>query len=178
MTKKLATMLLAAVLLVSVCAVASATRYYVTGNNVRVRIGPGTDEEIIGHVTRGDTVEVESISGGWAMIVWGSYGDGYISSKYISRNKPGSAQPNNNSSAATSTAIYSDFQNTNYYVIVNPQKTYVNMRWEASKSSPVRRIYYYGAQLRVIAENNTWCQVIDESTGEVGFIMKILLLRI
>ena len=31
--------------------------------------------------------------------------------------------------------------------------------------------------LKVIAENGTWCQVLDETTNDVGFILKSLLLR-
>jgi hypothetical protein len=30
--------------------------------------------------------------------------------------------------------------------------------------------------LRVIAENGTWCQVVDDATGECGFMMKKFLL--
>ena len=81
------------------------------------------------------------------------------------------------SSSTSGTPNYNNFVAANYYVIVNPVNNYVNMRWEASKSSPVKRVYYYGAQLKVIAENGTWCQVLDETTNDVGFILKSLLLR-
>lgn len=177
MSKKIGVMLLAVVMMIAVCSVASATLYYVTGNNVRVRSGPGTDYDILSHLNRGAKIDVLSMSGGWArMTLWSGSDEGYISTRYISRNKPSNNYtPNYNSS---SNGSYQTFQPANYYVIVNPSNTYVNMRWEASKSSPVRRIYYYGAQLKVLAENSSWCQVLDESTGEVGFMMKSLLLRI
>ncbi|MBQ8094027.1 MAG: SH3 domain-containing protein [Clostridia bacterium] len=177
MTRKIGVLLLAAVLMIAVCSVASATLYYVTGNNVRVRSGPGTDYDILSHLNRGDKIDVISTSGGWAlMTLWSGSDNGYISTKYISRNKPSSST--NTSTSQVTNGSYQNFQTANYYVIVNPQNTYVNMRWEASKASPVRRIYYYGAQLKVLAENSSWCQVLDESTGEVGFMMKSLLLRI
>ena len=178
MSKKIGVMLLTAVLLLAICSVASATLYYVTGNSVRVRSGPGTDYTIMAHLNRGAKIDVLSTSGGWArMTLWSGSDEGYISTRYISRNKPSSGS-SSSSSTKTSSGSYNNFVSANYNVIVNPQNSYVNMRWEASKSSPVRRIYYYGAQLKVLAENNSWCQVYDETTGEVGFIMKSLLLRI
>lgn len=170
-------MLLAVAIMVALCAVASATTYYVTGNNVRLRVGPGTDYEIADHVSYGHAIDVVWTGNGWAEVVWGSMGNLYISTKYISRNKPNSGNNSNNSVPVTSNS-YKNFKNVNYYVIVNPKNTYVNMRWEASKASEVRRIYYYGTRLRVLAENGSWCQVYDEATNEVGFIMKSLLLGI
>ena len=134
MNKKLSVLLLAAVLMISLCAAASASLYYVTGNNVRVRTGPGTDFDILSHLSRGTKIDVLSTSHGWA-------------------------------------------RTANYYAIVNPTNNYVNMRWEASKTSQVRKVYYYGAKLKVIAENAYWCQVMDEATGEVGFMLKSLLLQ-
>ena len=177
MTKKLGVMLLATVLMIAVCVAASAsTTYYVTGNNVRVRSGPGTDYDVLYHLNRGDKIYIEYTTHGWGVMrLAGKYSqDGFISTRFISRHKPSSevkpAQP-------STPAGYNGFVAANYNVIVNPVNNYVNMRWEASKSSPVKRVYYYGAPLRVIAENGTWCQVMDETTNDVGFILKSLLLR-
>jgi uncharacterized protein YgiM (DUF1202 family) len=179
MTRKIGVMLLAVVMMIAICSVASATLYYVTGNSVRVRSGPGTDYAILSHLNRGAKIDVESISGGWArMTLWSGSDIGYISSKYISRNKPSSSGSSGKTSGGSTSVDYQSFRTANYYVIVNPTNTYVNMRWEATKASAVRRIYYYGYQLKVLAENNSWCQVLDEATGEVGFIMKSLLLPI
>ena len=181
MNKKLAASLLLAVLLIAVCVSASAsTTYYVTGNNVRVRSGPGTDYDIVSHLSRGAKIDVLSTRHGWArMTLWSGSDEAWISTKFISRTKPTSERRTTPSSSSTSgTPNYNNFVAANYYVIVNPVNNYVNMRWEASKSSPVKRVYYYGAQLKVIAENGTWCQVLDETTNDVGFILKSLLLKI
>lgn len=185
MTKKLGVMLLATVLLLAICVTASAsTTYYVTGNKVRVRSGPGTDYEVLYHLNRGDKIYIERTTHGWGVMrLAGKYNqDGYISTRFISKTKPtsnGSSSPSSSSSSSSTsgTANYKTFVAANYNVVVNPVNSYVNMRWEASKSSPVRKVYYYGAQLKVIAENGTWCQVMDETTNEVGFILKSLLLR-
>ncbi len=182
MQRKMTVLLLAAVLMIAVCSAASASLYYVTGQNVRVRSGPGTDYEIVSHLSRGAKIDVLSTSHGWAlMTLWSGSDEAYISTKFISRTKPSSDVAANTSGAAspdTQPASYNTFKIANYDVIVNPANTYVNMRWEANKSSQVRKVYYYGYQLHVIAENGSWCQVMDKSTSEVGFILKSLLLRI
>ncbi len=179
MNKKLVAALLMAVLLIAVCVSASAsTTYYVTGDNVRVRSGPGTDYDVLYHLNRGAKIYIEYTTHGWGVMrLAGKYSqDGYISTKFISRTKPTSNR-SSSSSSTSGTPNYNKFVAANYNVIVNPVNNYVNMRWEASKSSPVKRVYYYGAQLKVIAENGTWCQVMDETTNDVGFILKSLLLR-
>ena len=181
MSKKFGAMILTAILMISLCAAASASLYYVTGNNVRVRSGPGTDYDIVSHLSMGAKIDVLSTSHGWArMTLWSGSDEAYISTKFISRTKPTSdRKPYTPASTTTSPAVdYKSFQTANYYVIVNPTNNYVNMRWEASKSSPVKKVYYYGAQLRVLAENAYWCQVMDETTNDVGFILKSLLLKV
>ena len=84
--------LVAAMVMLAICATASATStYYVTGTFVRVRTGPGTDYDIMYKVSLGEKVQVEKISHGWATIITNSKGwqyYGYMSSKYISKSKP------------------------------------------------------------------------------------------
>ena len=111
------------------------------------------------------------------MTLWSGSDEAWISTKFISRTKPTSERRTTPSSSTSGTPNYNNFVAANYYVIANPVNNYVNMRWEASKSSPVRKVYYYGTQLRVLAENAYWCQVMDETTNDVGFILKSLLLR-
>ncbi len=180
MKKKLGIMILAAVLMVAVCTAASASLYYVTGTSVRVRSGPGTDYDIVSHLSRGTKIDVLSTSHGWArMTLWTGSDEAYISTKYISRTKPSSnPTPARPTAAPAEQAVYKNFVTANYYAIVNSANNYVNMRWEATKASQVRKVYYYGAKLKVIAENAYWCQVMDEATGEVGFMLKSLLLRV
>ena len=178
MKRKLGATLLAALLMIAVSAAASATLYYVTGDNVRVRSGPGTDYDIVSHLSRGAKIDVLSTRHGWArMTLWSGSDEAWISTKFISRTKPTSERRTTPSSSTSGTPNYNNYVAANYYVIANPVNNYVNMRWEATKSSPVKRVYYYGAPLKVIAENGSWCQVLDETTNDVGFILKSLLLR-
>ena len=180
MRKKVtAALLLAAVLTVLAIAVCAEATYYCTSRRLHVRNGPGTDYDIVGSLSYGEKVTVYGIEHGWATISYTKdydVGLAFVSSKCISRMKPtGAYIPTE--SGSVSSSDYRHFVSADYDVIVNPTNNYVNMRWEASKTSPVRRVYYYGARLHVIAENANWCQVRDESTGEVGFILKSLLLR-
>ena len=183
--KKWTALLLAAVLAFAFAAAASASAtYYCTSRRLHVRSGPGTDYEVVGSVSYGDKVEVNLVDHGWALIDYNynndddgiRYSRAWVSSKCISRTKPTGGYDYSKQSTSGS-SNYRYFVSADYNVIANPTNNYVNMRWEASKTSPVRRIYYYGAKLHVIAENANWCQVRDESTGEVGFILKSLLLR-
>ena len=177
MRRKTLAIVLLTLLLIAMAAAVSATTYYVTSRRLNVRYLPGTDEEIIGTLGYGEKVDVWNISNGWAALVYeGEVAGGFVSARCISKNKP-TGEPGSYTAKSATSGSYQNFKSANYYVIVNPTNNYVNMRWEASKSSPVRKVYYYGAQLKVIAENASWCQVQDESTGEVGFMLKSLLLR-
>ena len=178
MKKKLSVMLLILVLLTALCAAASASLYYTTGSGVRVRTGPGTGYTILANLPLGTKLDVESISHGWAYVtLWSGSDPGYVSAKYISQTKPTSSSSKSTTTTSTASTGYRNFKTTSYNVIVNPKTNYANMHWEANKSSQVRRVYFYGSPLKVVAENGTWCQVADETTGEIGFMLKSLLLR-
>ena len=197
MKRKLGISFLAALLLVIVSASALASSvYYVTANHANVRSGPGKSYALLAQLPRGTKIVVTNISKGWAkMHLASGSDDGYVSTSLISKKKTSTAtptpkpkktptpKPRKTTAPVVQTVTapptsYSSFVNANYHVVVNPTNSYVNMRWEASKASQVRRIYYYGAQLKVIAENGTWCQVMDETTGEVGFMLKSFLLTV
>ena len=55
----------------------------VTGNEVRVRSGPGTSYEVLGYVNSGDKVTVLSSSSGWLRVRTASGITGYISGDYV-----------------------------------------------------------------------------------------------
>ena len=70
--------------------------------------------------------------------------------------------------------------NVSYNAIVQPSTSSnnINLRWAPSTNAPIMGLRRAGTQLRVIAENATWCQVVDDATGECGFMMKQFLLEI
>ena len=62
---------------------ASSATGTVTGNEVRVRSGPGTSYEVLGYVNSGDKVTVLSSSSGWLRVRTASGITGYISGDYV-----------------------------------------------------------------------------------------------
>lgn len=111
---------------------------------------------------------------------------GWVYSRYLSSTRPPQAnqQKNNNSSSknnTTNTNVFSGMKTVNHYMVtVRPSTptSYVNLRWAPSKDAKIRTTRYNGDMLRVIAENKSWAQVIDDSTGECGFMMKSFLEKV
>lgn len=56
--------------------------YVVTGDNVNIRSGPGTNYSILGTYNANTEIKVKSIDNGWAKFEYGS-GYAYISADYI-----------------------------------------------------------------------------------------------
>ena len=197
--KKLITALLVFTLILTVGATALAKTYYIktqSGNYVHVRSGRGTDYEKIGKLVYGDHIDVVDIKNGWAKFNFGSKGYGYVSAKFLSKEKPAAidrsknADTKNNAKATTASTqssssgsfdlvkSYDKFVNVSYMAVVQPSTSSnnINLRWAPSTNAPIMGLRRAGCELRVIAENGTWCQVVDEATGECGFMMKKYLL--
>ena len=69
---------------------ASSYTRYCTASSLRVRSKPSTSAKVIGSLSRGQSCQVVSASNGWSRIKYGgSYG--YVSSDYLSKNKPSSS---------------------------------------------------------------------------------------
>ena len=114
---------------------------------------------------------------------------GWVYSRYLSSTKPPKVEEKSSkdSSSKNNTATVNPNVDENAFVgmksvehytaVVRPSTptTYVNMRWAPSKSAKIRTTRYNGDTLRVIAENKTWAQVMDDNTGECGFMMKRFL---
>ena len=194
--KKFGVMLMTAVLLVALCATALAAEiYYVKtpgGGHLNVRAWRDTDSEVIGKLAYGAQVHVQEVYNGWAKIYWGSYGDGYVYAQYLSRTKP-SAKPSSSSGISSSSGkttqssgtfnpatAYDKMEPVSYYAQVTPAtvSSSINLRWGPNTNTPILGVRRSGSVLRVIAEDSTWCQVYDESTGECGFMMKKFLLEV
>jgi len=76
--------------------------------------------------------------------------------------------------------LYKGFKPAGYYAAVNPTAPsgFVNLRWAPTKAAPVQCIYYAGEVLRVLSENGTWSQVLNETTGVSGFMMNSFLRKL
>ena len=68
---------------------------------------------------------------------------------------------------------------TPYTIIVRPARSsgWVNLRWAPSKDVELITTYRNGARLTVIAETQSWYQVVDPDTDATGFMMKAYTTR-
>ena len=188
--KKLIAALLVFTLILAVSATAFAATYYIktqSGSYVHVRAGRGTDYEKIGKLRHGDHIDVVNIKNGWAKFNYGSYGYGYVSANFITKHKPEAAGSSKTSGSTASSSgsfdlvkSYDKFVTVSYKAVVQPSTSSnnINLRWGPSMGAPIMGVRRAGCELRVIAENGSWCQVVDDATGECGFMMKQFLLDV
>ena len=68
---------------------------------------------------------------------------------------------------------------TPFTIIVRPARSsgWVNMRWAPSKDVEMITTYRNGVRLTVIAETQSWYQVVDPDSEATGFIMKAYTIR-
>ena len=68
---------------------------------------------------------------------------------------------------------------TPFTIIVRPARSsgWVNMRWAPSKDVEMITTYRNGVRLTVIAETQSWYQVVDPDSEATGFIMKSYVAR-
>lgn len=180
MKKKMLVMMTVAILVMLFAFAASAEVMYVktqSGSNVRVRAEPSVEAECWKSVPYGQAVDVLETENGWSLCEIPGYSNpGYIASRYLTRQNPGS-RPNNNSdnnnqNTGDGSVSYRGFHAVDHYtVFVNHQtSTFLNLRWAPSESEAIIRRCYNGTELTVLAESNGWYQVYDEESGFAGFM--------
>jgi len=199
MIKRFLILTMALAICLTVCSVAGATgtsiAYVKTGDGgpVNVRSYPSRSADAIGKVAYGDSVLVDwSYAGndGWSRVVWGSYGDAYIQSRFLVGEKPApfNPQPQPQPQPAdeeTDIRAYSSVKKLNtivqnarfvtpYDITVTPTRAsgWVYLRWFPSRNAKEVATYGDGKTLRVIAELKDWYQVEDPDNGNTGFIYK------
>ena len=178
----------------------TGSKMYITtqsSDTVSMRASPGAKYDSVFKVPYGAQVYVyESIVNGadekWYRVHYydqnGKCFNGYMNERYLTYNPPkdrnddsktdsnGTASDN---TATVDTSMFKGFNKVGETCEVKPSKSgsYVNVRWAPSMSMPVITRYYDGAELYVLAENRTWCQVYDEETGVCGFMYKSMTSR-
>ena len=175
--------------------------YTDNGQGLNVRRTPFVGNNIIGLAEYGSEVHViRFLDNGWACIEWPRYTEAYVQSRflqwyqplpYISPTPAPTAVPVPTAAPTASPYSYTDtlavlnaeFRTarlvTPFTVVVRPSRAsgWVNMRWAPSKDTEVISTYRSGAQLTVIAETQSWYQVVDQSTEATGFMMKTYVTR-
>ena len=131
----------------------SITKYVDASVGLNVRKGAGTSYSVITTLSHGTKVTVKSTSNGWSKITSGSV-TGYVSSAYLSSNKPSTGNDSNNE---TSTAKYVD------------SKPGLNVRKGAGTSYSVITTLNHGTKVTVKSTNNGWSKITSGSvTGYVS----------
>jgi len=198
MTKKLLSLLLAALLLIGLALpmTASAAGYMwvctPNGGGLNAREAPSTDAKVYRQLAYGEQVFVDyDLGNGWTAIVWGSIGDAYVQTRYLISFDPGPA-PTKAAATATPkptmspedeqtqeeaklrTEQKSEKDVTPFYIEVRtPRATsWVNFRKGPSKITTRLASYPDGQQLIVEGETNRWYRARDPESNVVGYIFK------
>ncbi len=91
----------------------SGSAGYVTGDNVNLRAGAGTDSKVLRTVTKGTKLTIYSITNGWANVSVDGV-NGYMSANYVAYETAATATPNpNGTSPATG-----DTNNVTLYIVI------------------------------------------------------------
>lgn len=190
MSKKILPVALIAVLALSLCASALATAWgtsimYVkteNGKSVNVRSSPEIADNIIGSAAYGAEVLTDwSYAGndGWTKVVWGSMGDGYIMSRFLSDTKPGPAPTPKKDEDDEKKKLEKELATEKiieqpFYIAARPSRSsgWVNFRVAPSTTSERIRTLADGKQLIAVGETTNWYHARDPETNQVGYISK------
>ena len=186
--KKAVSILLALIfLLTSVCVVGSAEGkiMYVTtsnGGKLNMRSEPQSGNNIITKIPYAATVTVlAEYDKTWSVIEYtGISNPGYVQTQFLSDKMPdsytGETLPNR--------AVYQSFTSMKmerwYSAKVQTLKggKDVSLRWSPTSNGTVMRKIAVGEIVTVIADGKNWSQVLDESTGMVGFMPSKYLVKV
>jgi len=185
MNKRVLSVLLLLLLLATMVPVISASaligpQYISTSNGkgLFLRSGPSKDDSVLTTIPYGAQIDsCEYYDSAWSAVSYKGY-YGYCMTRYLSSTKPSSKpNPTPTPSSGGTGLSFRNFTDVNYYASVRPSTPsgFVNLRWAPSKSVDIRSTYYAGYSLRVLAQDETWVQVLDEANGICGFMMRSYL---
>lgn len=195
MTKRILSLMLAAILMLAVFATAAAAEeggkafYVYTENGKPLNVRDEPNGEIVGKLDYGTKVEgVSLISEYWAMITFRYEKNGvagewpaYVYRRYLISVDPAELEKMIAAEAETITGdpltdINNEFASAKeveqYKITVRPARitSWVNMRWIPSETGMIIAQYKATEQLIVLKELDHYLQVQDPDTGDVGYI--------
>jgi uncharacterized protein YraI len=184
MKKRILIALILVLLLVSMLPIMGASaligpQYVSTSNGkgLNMRSGPSKDFSVVTTIPYGAMMDsTDYYDSAWSYVTYKGFA-GYVMSRYLSSTPP-TSKPSPTPTPSPSDGIsYKSFEKADYHVTVRPSTPsgFVNLRWAPSKSVQVYTIFYAGSLLHVLSQDKTWAQVIDESTGTCGFMMRNFL---
>lgn len=189
--KRLSVLMIAAALLVmTMSAACAATMYVDTANHKTLNLRSHENETVIAQIPYRAAVEVHSFfqNDTCANVTYNGQ-IGWVYTRYLSWNRPAknSAKSSMDPTKTTNTAknteadVFSGMKKVAAYdAVVQPGTPtgYVNLRWAPSKKAAIQGVRYLGNSVRVIAENKYWAQVMDNKSGECGYMLKKFLKKV
>ena len=177
------TLLLTAVLPVSALANPASMFVYTSNGgalNMRNSMATGANN-VVAKIPYGAVVDVLSnVNKTWAKCQYNNQ-VGYCMRRYLVTQMP-SGHPSNNGGSGTGSAtltnsMFNGMQACYYTAVVRPAHPsgFVNLRWAPSTAAKVHDKYYANSELIVMAENGSWCQVLDQQNNIMGFMMRSFL---
>lgn len=143
------------------------------GDTANLRVSPSTEADVCGVLENGTVVEVLETDGNWARIGT-ELESAWIQTRFL---KTGQEEEKQEKEPAAPESISElDFSS---FVVVEPYYTciqspvpgaFVNLRWAPSRSAAVARRINDGGEVIVYAVGNGWDQVMDASSGYIGFV--------
>lgn len=187
MKKKLALLLCATLLLSIMLPLVSASAvigpqwvYTENGRSLNLRLYPDKSSKVLIQIPYGTKLTgCEYYNGTWTKVPYkGNFG--YVMTKFLVSSEPAPKpvpKPTAKPTSKPVSNLYSNMVKVNYYVVVAPTNnaSFGNMRWAPAENQPVMCIYYPGYQLKVLYTDGTWSQVLDEATGNCGFMKNFLI---
>lgn len=199
MSKKLLSLVLAAILLAALipaAALADSERtmyvYTENGKSLNVRSAPVVGDNIVAQAKYGEPMTVVATSAnGWSTVWWqdmnGEFHNYYVQSRFLVNYKPGAKPSAPSATAAPASAsvtdaakVLSDMNRefttakkvSPYTVAARPSRAsgWVNLRWAPSTEAERIATCPQGKELTVLVEMRNWYQVQDPQTGMIGFI--------
>ena len=194
MTKKLLTLMLAALLMIGIMLplAANAESYVCTpnGGGLNLREAPDSQSQVLLVIPYGDAFYAfEYLGNGWVYGQWGGQ-FGYVQSRYLVSYQPApyvaptatkapkaTATPEDEQAAEEAkmrTELKSEHDVTPFYIEVRtPRATsWVNFRKGPSKITARLASYPDGQELIVEGETNRWYRARDPQSNVVGYIFK------
>ena len=163
------------------------------GKSLPVRIAPNKNAEVIGHAAFGNSILVDwSYAGndGWSRVVWGSLGDGYVQTRYLSSTKPApfetpkpnatpTPKPKDDKKAKQkelNKELASEKEVEPFFVAARPSRSSGTVNFRKGPSTITTRLGRLpsGRELLVLAETTNWYRATDQETGKTGYIYKKL----
>lgn len=159
-----------------------------SGSDLNIREKANQGATVLLKVANGTEITVYGTTGQWLKVASGGV-TGFVPAKYVSEmvalaETPAPVPANGLNPGMASGPVtggtaagVNTFNPEQYDAVVNVGTGVAVMRTEPAETAPVKGQFYSGYPLKVLAEINGWCLVLDESYGQAGYVMKALLQR-